>query len=314
MGRTSYGCPSNHFHYFQIFLIVVFAYLTKGDVHKCCPNGSYIKIRQDSTYECERELIRSQIEFDAYNINHVNQLPPNCAYIVRKLTESVEKLSELNGCVDRSSNGDLYAISCANEPIVYAHHLNRCCPFGHSYDHLGRYCVPISGSQSSFQQFFGDSVILFKTHVPDCEPEEVFVEYVTTEHEIHFDGNMLSVNNEILQPNKFCVEELMGAVSNELDQKHLIVRSCRPQSLCNKIPCVRRCCKTDQMIVRPGICKPHPEQKNFLPILYDIDFPLQENKSQPKAYIKGMSIRFEFSKILCVNNNRKLEIDSSIAD
>lgn len=275
------------FHLIQLlFFILSSSSTVYGDVFKCCPSNSNLKIAENSVLGCEVSSIQNS--FDAYNIKYSNQSSiPQCKYNLQKLFDGDERFATINGCVDRSTEGDLYAITCTDWPAVDIHELNRCCASGYSYDHVGRLCAPHLDSPINFKRYFNDALVLFKTKIPDCGSDEVFVEYISTTHDIHFNNKDLSVNGDILESGTFCIEGLVKISDNELTADHMIIRSCRPKTICGRIPCIRRCCKTDQ-IIKPGQCISHPNQMNFVPILHDIDFPVLENKTQTQVYVPGM--------------------------
>lgn len=292
-----FNCRTNHIHLFYLLVLSSSVYC---DVSKCCPIGLNLEIEHNSVVGCKTTSVENQKPFDSYNINYMNGSSslPQCSYTVRKLFESDENYAAINGCVDRSTNGDLFALTCANDPTVEIHELNRCCASGHSYDHSERFCASDFDSQPSFQRYFRDAVIWFNTFIPDCGDDEVFVEYITAEHEISFQNHDLVVNGDILHPKKFCVEGLMNVADDKSNADHLIIRSCRPKSICGRIPCIRRCCKTDQ-VIKPGKCVSHPNETNLLPTFHDIDFPIAVNKSQNQFYPRGM---FNLHKLLLLNS------------
>lgn len=166
----------------------------------------------------------------------------------------------------------------------------KCCPIGQSYDRVGRFCAKNADFHSHFVKLFGN-IIPYENIIPDCSEDEVFVEYFSTVHNIQFDGRNLKVDGKTLLPNKFCIEDLLNIKSGEAnnDDEYIIVRSCRPRFICEKIPCIRRCCKADQiMLPQPKgkrECQYHPNRTNLMPVFYNISLPLSSD--QKEINLKG---------------------------
>lgn len=163
-----------------------------------------------------------------------------------------------------------------------------------------------------------NSVLIFTTRKPQCRDggEDVFVEYYTDKHRIQLVGSGIDVvslrtgDTDFLEPNSFCIEGIVTAAflaahaefepsdvvgtsvpppplpSDEM--RHLddrrpqyIVRSCRPRSICHRMPCVRRCCRNDQMLERrnnTSVCTAH--HRDIRPIFHDVDLPIEQDKEQ----------------------------------
>lgn len=161
--------------------------------------------------------------------------------------------------------------------------INKCCPYGQSYDHVARFCILNPYSDSDLENSFGK----INVNVPICTDDEVFVEYHSTYHAIRFDGNDLKVNEETLPPDKFCIENLVNVRDVNVYDRPVIVRSCRPRSICNYITCIRRCCKTDQVMTPKRLCLNHPSAKNLIPSFYDVTSPLTNTQNQ--IILQGMN-------------------------
>lgn len=198
------------------------------------------------------------------------------------------------------------ALSCLQRSVSTVHLVNKCCPTGHSYDPSKGFCIRDSNSHLHFESLFGSSAVVFENKIPDCSEEEVFVEYFSTDHNIKFTGRDIKVNDEIISSDKYCFDGLVNLIEIAPNKRehHTIVRSCRPRSICNKIPCIRRCCKTDQILHAPFAtpgperCQPHPNNTNLLPIFHDISFPLSD--TQKRIHLKGMQIIYYAVSFPCV--------------
>lgn len=280
-------CKSQHslmshtdqFYNFSIVFLLLhqFSQQIQCQVTKCCPLDSVLRIQNG--YSCE--LQTNHTIWDAYNILP-SVMPRNCK-LIRNVFDNSNTHTELN-CLDKDSNNQFLALSCFQRSISTVHLMNKCCPNGHLYDHNERRCI--HDSRTHFQTLFGNSAVVFENKVPQCSPNEVFVEYSSiVHHSIRFTGRVLKVNNESLSPEKYCVDGLVNidrTVANESKgEEHIIVRSCRPRSICNQITCIQRCCKTDQIVekrTQTNRCQPHPNNTNLLPFFYDIRLPLSDTQ------------------------------------
>lgn len=280
-------------HIFLIIIIIPVCFIQRiqSEVAKCCSEHTVLDIQKHS---CESS--KNQSNWDVYNIQSPSSSLLNCAK-PRNVFQGREYYIELNGCIDKDKNDQFVAISCLNYSTINVHLMNKCCPFGQSYDHNGRFCAQNSEVHGHFKKLFGNVAVVFRDTVPDCTEDEVFVEYFSTVHKIHFDGKNLNVNGNTLVSDKFCIEDLVNIKTNKVngDDKYFIVRSCHPRSICEKIPCIRRCCKADQ-VMYPQLegqreCQYHPNKKNLLPIFYDVSRPLNNPK---EVHLKGNISRFIF--------------------
>lgn len=281
-----------HKNIILIVLLVCCVQRMRSEVTKCCSNHHVLDMQK---FSCE--LLINQTNWDVYNIQS-SSLLPNCAkpnYVFKER----ESYIELNGCIDKNKNDKYVAITCSKDSLIGVHLMNKCCSFGQSYDHSERFCAPNSDVHGHFKKLFGNVAVIFENKIPDCSEDEVFVEYFSTEHNIHFDGKNLNVNDNTLMSDKFCIEDLVNINSSETknNDKYFIVRSCHPRSICEKIPCIRRCCKADQvMFPQPKgkrECQYHPNKKNLHPTFYDIGLSLNNNPKE--VHIKGRNLCFMFS-------------------
>lgn len=263
------------------------SYPIQCNVSKCCPTDSVIKTSNELS--CE-SISNRTVAWDAHNV-----LPssiPNCS-TVHNVFNKNETSVGLNGCLDRNTNNQFVAVSCSTDPNTSVHLMNKCCPTGLSYDHSERQCKQNLNSNEHFKSLFGDSAVVFKNEVPNCAEAEVFVEYFSTIHSIRFEGMLLKVDDETFLSEKFCIDDLVNINSVKASEQHVIVRICRPRSVCDKIPCMRRCCKVDQ-IIEPQpegnkVCQFHPSKINLLPIFHNVSLPLN---SPEQAYPKGTNQKY----------------------
>lgn len=271
----------------NIFIILLFNLIQgiESEVTKCCSDQNILNIQ---SHACESSGNKTIWEFNTIQSSSLS----NCSehqYVSVKNQSYIE----LNGCIDKDRNDEYVAISCLKFPTIGVHLMNKCCPFGKAYNHTERVCTENPEISGHYKTLFGNTTVVFENNIPDCSDEEVFVEYISTIHNMKFFGNNLVVNSTTLLPNKFCIEDLINIKSNvgKNNEKNFIVRSCRPRSICSEIPCIRRCCKADQvMYPQPKgkrKCQFHPNKKNLAPIFYDIKLPL--NAEQTILHLEGIT-------------------------
>lgn len=272
------------------FIYVISLYFLQEihcQVTKCCPIGSTLNIRDDRSFICESSI--NQTDWEAHNI-----LPsslPNCT-ATKSVFEGDNWSVKINGCIDKDSRNQIVAVNCAENPPTSVFLMKKCCPVEHSYDYNERRCKKDTKSSKRNLKFLFETVpIVFDNQVPECSEKEAFVEYFSIHKKIRFSGKYLEVNDNRLLPDKFCVDNLINIDASESNKEnHLIIRSCRSRNVCDEIPCIRRCCKADQ-IMQPQPkgkrqCQNHPNSTNLTPTFHDIRFPL--SNSQQKTRLIGM--------------------------
>lgn len=139
-------------------------------------------------------------------------------------------------------------------------------------------------ASDEFFKLIGKSVAIFQTHVPVCKSNEIFVEYQIELNQSELMRSGLKLQNadgyETLQPGTFCVDEIVDSQRNTSmtnDKRRIIVRSCRPNDLCNEMPCVRRCCRNEMMMQKiNGSSKCVEYTRNIKPTFYDMRSPITD--------------------------------------
>lgn len=262
--------------------------LFENQLDKCCPSGQSLEIRRHANGTIFYDCVPSAGEtLYGYNIRQ-NDGPqiPVCDNLIASDFSAENDLISTNGCLDTVGN-TVSSLKCPYHQNVDVHLVYKCCGPGYSYDFNERFCVPNERYLENFSRVFGESVVVFKTQVPHCNDDEVFVEYHSTVHDIWFRQSSITIapkyrQSETLSPRTFCIDGTVNHTTaaeanatEDLEAIHVIVRSCRPRAICERIPCIRRCCENDQMMVRSkltskGVCVPHGENKNFRPIFHDV--------------------------------------------
>lgn len=282
-------------------------------LQKCCPSGYRLAVlndgEQDELFNHNYRCLSSEgvvAEMFGYNLDVRNESMgiPQCSNVMMTDVDRVWSQVSIEGCID-TLNGKLIELRCPDyEHSVDLHRLMKCCPNGWAYDITDRRCVPNEQDMSVFQHLAGSSVVLYEPGTPKCNSEQVFVEYLSGHsHTIRLHQSAVDVvsmhhgESEHLNPKTFCVDQYFesNAYENEasttepnIDEtviaepaSYIIIRTCRPRSICNRIPCVRRCCRNEQMMKigeNGSVCVDY--DRNIRPKFYDVKLPLDEHKQQ----------------------------------
>lgn len=211
-----------------------------------------------------------------------------------------------DGCIDYL-DGVVQGLKCSDREQVEVHKLFKCCPAGWSYDLQERQCVENANDLRLFGNLVGNDVALFETKTPECRQEDVFVEYYTDKQNVMLQRSgvdvvsLLTGESEFLLPESFCME---GVYNNVSEVTQLIVRSCRPRSVCQRMPCVRRCCKNDQMLARiNGTSQCVAINQNIRPIFHEVSGPIEVGKMEIAVVPPG-------KKLYIGEQKRKLDTNS----
>jgi hypothetical protein len=148
---------------------------------------------------------------------------------------------------------DLVTASANDSPI-------KCCASNELYDLSERECRMANYTQKF--QTFGN---LLEFGAPKCDNDSVTVEYDSEKVEIRLEGGVLRLppqgtlkqSIELRSPS-FCVDDVAPTDGSELEgQSHWMARTCQPKSVCDHIPCVRKCCGDGEKLITGGTCGPH---------------------------------------------------------
>lgn len=283
------------------FSLVIFIYLLslvlhpsasrelfKNQLDKCCPNGQSLEIKRQLNGTIYYDCVPNAGEtLYGYNIRQSDESQiPGCDNLIASDFSAEKHLIATNGCLDTVGDA-VSSLKCPYHQNVDVHLVYKCCGPGYSYDFNERFCVPNERYLENFSRIFGEAVIVFKTQVPRCNDDEVFVEYHSTVHDIWFSRSSIAITpkyreSELLPPHTYCIEGTVNHAptagpnaTEDPEGVHVIVRSCRPREICERVPCVRRCCENDQMmardnVTRRGVCVPHADNKNLQPIFHDV--------------------------------------------
>lgn len=282
--------------------------LFENQLDKCCPSGQSLETKRQENGTIFYDCVPSAGErLYGYNIRQSDESQiPTCDNLIATDFSAENHSIMTNGCLDTVGDA-MTSLKCPYHGSVDVHLVYKCCGPDYSYDFNERFCVPNKRYLENFARVFGESVVIFKTKVPRCNDDEVFVEHHSTVHDIWFSRSSITVTpkyheSQTMLPGTFCIEGTVNHTTaaepnttEDLDAVHVIVRSCRPRAICESVPCVRRCCESDQMMARDnvtkrGVCVPHAENKNLQPSFHDVGEWTHNVPSIVRIY--GKSLRF----------------------
>lgn len=162
-----------------------------------------------------------------------------------------------------------------------------------------------------FRKFFGDKIVVFESGLPQCKPDDVLVEYHSLVHKLKFYESSLIITQtstygpDVINQDSYCIENSLNSEVSVPDgadpNQHLlkatskwIAKACRPKTVCNRMPCVRKCCKEGQRMVnenKTSFCEAHDSHLALKFHFFDIrESPEQPNPMEPTgkfAYLGG---------------------------
>lgn len=190
---------------------------------------------------------------------------------------------EVASCIDTVRNS-FYSFTCdgtTQNPVPYkdVYKLRKCCDKNFSFDIRLRRCIENNQLilEQDFADILTDNVAVFEAGLPECEDDEVLVEYYSSVHELNISQNSLVITdasnvNDILLLDSFCIDSTINSftdiVTSNITKNELlrgsskwISKVCRNKSVCNQMPCIRKCCKDGQRMVFDGItlCESHDQ-------------------------------------------------------
>lgn len=224
-------------------------------------------------------------DFVSYNIlTDENEHWPDCgeSLTAKELLGDVLRTSESASCIDIFKN-TYHIFSCnramdSEDDLVNIYSLRKCCPKYFSYDVFMRRCV--ANNESIIEDDFGEILtkrnVPFTTGIPHCHDDDVIIEYHSDVHKFRLYDNSLIITGlggygpSILPQNSFCIERTMNSDADTPDgdnpehhnlkkSSRWIAKSCRNKTICESVPCVRKCCKEGQRMVLENetFCEEH---------------------------------------------------------
>ena len=270
--------------------------LSCARLKKCCPEGEIVQLDYFEDIEllprkqlsCIEERVgRIKPEDSVQQMFSLNILidenshwPDACGnesdLLISILSESLNA-SQSASCVDILNN-NFHLFTC-NESLdtvtdfVNIFKFQKCCDKNSAYDVFAKSCIANNHSfvnPESFK-FLGDKIATFETGLPDCEPQEILVEYNSMSHKLEIiDGYLIvpatnNLGSNLMTPHKlFCIESITRNLDvlspDEQQNQAWIAKVCRSKTVCDEIPCVRKCCNEGLRLVTENetiYCEPH---------------------------------------------------------
>lgn len=108
----------------------------------------------------------------------------------------------------------------------------------------------------------------YHSKVPICNKREVLISYQMTTEKLLLRHKWI-IPKTTRKGRKFCVDSITSQnnfYSGDLSSLTWIVRVCRPVSVCDEIPCIRKCCAFNEMLAKienNTICIPYEKDLNI---------------------------------------------------
>lgn len=235
-------------------------------------------ISENSQYHAEF------IAFNTLSDNHSHW--PTCGekevLSVFRLNERM-KVTIVSSCVDLLDNS-YHVFTCDGKSEVTrdrvdVYNIKKCCPSGKSYDIFTRMCVENDNSDlnENFREILHEKFVLFENDKIKCNESDVLVEYHSNVHELKMFENSLVIANhdsygpEVFGRKYFCIETTLNSETEQrpgMENDHFerkksskwIAHVCRKRDVCDKIPCLRKCCHPGERMVivnETSICEPY---------------------------------------------------------
>jgi G protein-coupled receptor Mth (Methuselah protein) len=281
---------------------------------KCCPDGEIVQVDsfEDNNlsprnhFSCVSEaqtqskakkrrqsegydMINSTMNVSqliAYNVLiDENSHWPSCgdnSLLSSALLGEPVKSSESESCVDVMFN-NYHIFSCDERSdlvndFVDIYKLRKCCGKDFSYDVFMRQCVTNNETtiDDDFRDILENRVVSFEIGIPECQVDDVLVEYHSSVHKLKFFESSLIITGlsgygpDVLPYNSYCIESTMNSyvdmpAGDKFEHHRLktsskwIAKVCRNRMICKQMPCVRKCCKEgERMFFENGTsCEDH---------------------------------------------------------
>ncbi|XP_036678405.3 probable G-protein coupled receptor Mth-like 3 isoform X1 [Drosophila suzukii] len=177
-----------------------------------------------------------------------------------------------NSCIGLL-NKRLIVLSCEfekNVPSQSVGFVNKCCPQGFIYVSENNTCILGANDFFVYSSIISSPIIFFDNAL-NCSDNKALVEYTVSSEKVRFNNNSLvwRDGSNSLPVSKFCIEAIYDTYASERrkvsDQKYL-VRACQEPKICQKLPCIRRCCAEGEMYAKGNTstyCKNDGTQMKF---------------------------------------------------
>ncbi|XP_055853658.1 G-protein coupled receptor Mth2 [Episyrphus balteatus] len=244
----------------------------------CCPSGYVLVdinqgILRSEKYECmsaeNASRSDSRWEFFQSELIHGFRIKTvNVSSVPQCDKQTLFKFSEEVDLSPRSCliklYGAMYAISCPpsenHELIHKVSVMRKCCPYDYIYESELKKCIKKNIPLNYYEVFYDHPVVLNDNQL-QCTSSQAIVEYNLRYNDFKFVNGylLIKLTNQKFDIDEFCVEGVVN--SNEVvvynrslvnfkNSLRFLVRVCNRESICDRIPCIRKCCEDGQILAR----------------------------------------------------------------
>lgn len=257
-----------------------------------------------SQFHCKPELSTTNTleTIFGFNIFYTNssEIPKCDNPLLVDLGDKDTREISTKSCVAKYLN-QVQAIYCPDHTQKKFSEVNivqKCCPYDKVYDYLSKRCVKSNdlNTVDKFSKYFQDPTVFEYFNNLECPADKVIVEYYSEFNDFTFRQNDLFLSNSVygyhnmkFGRGSYCVENVVLNSSEIVDDKKIVdhlyadngnysllsslpgemfvVRSCNEPSVCDSIPCIRRCCGDNEEYVVANStrqCVPSEKDLNVL--------------------------------------------------
>ncbi|KAH8282347.1 hypothetical protein KR054_006945 [Drosophila jambulina] len=241
-----------------------------SDIYQCASNGTLDLKEFPVPIEVIGEMIAPQglgLEGPEPPHNDSDNLLyelPKCKNVtILNVTNQSESslLLKNNSCVGQLDKRKLIVLSCEFEKNVLSQsvkYVNKCCPLGSIYVSENNTCIVLGETDFFvYSSIINNPIIFFDNYSLQCSDNQAFVEYTVSAKTVKFSENLLvwKDGSNSLPLSKFCIDaiyngyEIPSKKEYSSDQK-FIVQACQDRKVCQRLPCIRRCCAEGEMYAK----------------------------------------------------------------
>uniref|UniRef100_A0A1A9WBV7 G-protein coupled receptors family 2 profile 2 domain-containing protein n=1 Tax=Glossina brevipalpis TaxID=37001 RepID=A0A1A9WBV7_9MUSC len=252
----------------------------KAGIPLCCPNSWLLAkvwrgLFRSPKYNCvapptnrydlidnEKAIFEGTHPVYGYGIYSVNQTFANSSILpcdhqtLIKLTGHENVQISPHSCVI-GLDEYIAVISCPlrdNEVLQSLNFIHKCCPIGYVYDVSEQKCTVNGTDDYQVYKAFFPNFAIFNSASLDCPTDKVLVEYKVNKRQSSFvDDQFILLHSEKRKfyYSEYCLEAITNRstiISNR--EMQFLVRVCADIDICDRIPCIRRCCRDDEIFTR----------------------------------------------------------------
>ncbi|CAD7086434.1 unnamed protein product [Hermetia illucens] len=263
-------------------LLFVLEFVTSLNIPTCCPKGHVLvdstgvnaRLYRWRLFKCVPRP-GDPIELYGFHIRNDNTNNiPKCEDVVAVKIHGPIPLGR-NSCLGLL-DGEYYALTCPVHPTELISEVNsvrKCCPVGSAYSFKEMKCSKLpskSRGLTNFAQLFDEPTIVHSGSL-ECLSTSVVVDYRSSDFNVSFQNGDLIVGQSAFDTNSFCLESILndkksdagdpmiagstgfsplGTGASDLLSEGYLIRTCHTAAVCDRIACVRRCCRFDERLVR----------------------------------------------------------------